>query len=216
VPDAPTAYSTEVFVEDLAALLRHLGIARADLVGLSMGANIALSFAVKHPAAVASLTIVGCGSGSVAHDAFLEESERLATVFEKHGAVVAAARIAQRANRRVYAAKDPEGFAEFIARLGARSAHGAAATIRGVLMTRPTLFEMEDDLRRIEAPMLIIAGDRDDGALEPSIFLRRTARHGSLVVLPFTGHTPNLEEPLSFNTQVADFLAAVARGRWAE
>jgi hypothetical protein len=34
--------------------------------------------------------------------------------------------------------------------------------------------------------MLIIAGDRDDGALEPSIFLRRTARHGSLVVLPFT------------------------------
>jgi pimeloyl-ACP methyl ester carboxylesterase len=40
-------------------------------------------------------------------------------------------------------------------------------------------------------------------------------RHASVVMFPFTGHTPNLEEPLLFNRHVGEFLAAVSEGRWA-
>jgi pimeloyl-ACP methyl ester carboxylesterase len=57
--------------------------------------------------------------------------------------------------------------------------------------------------------MLIITGDEDEGCLEPAIMLKRTIPTASLLVLPRTGHTVNLEEPDAFNDAVARFLAAV-------
>ena len=191
------------------------GDPRAHIAGLSMGGNIALTFAARFPSAVASLIVVGCGSGTVNHQVFVAESERLAHIFETQGAGVAGEEIAQRTARRVYAEKDPRGYAEFVERLHAHSAHGAAAAIRGILVRRKTIFEMQDDLKEIVAPTLIIVGDQDDGAVEPSVFLRRSLAHASLLVLPFTGHIPNLEEPGLFNLHVGEFLAAVAEGRWA-
>jgi pimeloyl-ACP methyl ester carboxylesterase len=215
VPDEPAAYSTDALVEDLAGLLRHLGITRAHVGGLSMGGNIALTFAARYPGTVASLVIAGCGSGTVDHDRFVAESERLAGVFETVGAAVAGRQIAARPGRRIYAEKDPDGYTEFVERLCTHSARGAAAAIRGVLVRRPTIFEMEQELRTIQAPTLVIVGDRDDGAVEPSLFMRRTIPAAGLAVFPFTGHIPNLEEPGLFNLQVSEFLAAVSEGRWA-
>jgi pimeloyl-ACP methyl ester carboxylesterase len=63
-------------------------------------------------------------------------------------------------------------------------------------------------------PVLIIAGDEDDGCLEPDLMLKRTIPAAGLAVLPNTGHTCNLEEPEVFNRTVDEFLAAVEAGRW--
>jgi pimeloyl-ACP methyl ester carboxylesterase len=215
VPAEGGAYSTEALVEDLAGLLRQLRISRAHIAGLAMGGNIALSFAAKYPATVASLVIVGSGSGTVAREQFIAESERLARVFEERGAAIAGWEIAQRPGRRIYAEKDPRGYAEFLERLQGHSAQGAAAAIRGVLIGRKTIFEMEEELRGILVPTLVMVGDRDGGAVDASLFMQRTMRHASVVMFPFTGHTPNLEEPLLFNLHVGEFLAAVSEGRWA-
>jgi pimeloyl-ACP methyl ester carboxylesterase len=216
VPGNISAYSTEILVEDLAALLRHLDISRAHIGGLSMGGNVALAFAATHPAAAASVIVVGSGSGTINREAFGKESERLALVFEHHGAAVAGQQIAMRPGRRVYAEKDPRGYAEFVERLQQHSAQGAALMIRGVLLSRKTIFEMEEMLRRISVPALVIVGDRDEGAVGPSVFMQRTLPYASLVVLPFTGHIPNLEEPALFNLHVGEFLASVGEGRWAD
>lgn len=214
-PSGLSAYSTEILVEDLAALLRHLDISRAHIGGLSMGGNIALTFAATYPAVAASVIVVGSGSGTVNHEAFVKESERLALVFEQHGAAVAGEQIAMRPGRRVYAEKDPLGYAEFVERLRQHSAQGAALMIRGVLVRRKTIFEMEEMLRGISVPALVIVGDRDEGAVAPSVFMQRTMPHASLLVLPFTGHIPNLEESALFNLHVGEFLASVGEGRWA-
>jgi pimeloyl-ACP methyl ester carboxylesterase len=136
-------------------------------------------------------------------------------VFEERGAAIAGWEIAQRAGRRIYAEKDPRGYAEFLERLQGHSAQGAAAAIRGVLIGRKTIFEMEEELRGIGVPTLVMVGDRDGGAVDASLFIQRTMRHASVVMFPFTGHTPNLEEPLLFNRHVGEFLAAVSEGRWA-
>ena len=202
-------------MNDLAGLLRQLGISCAHIAGLAMGGNIALSFAAKYPAAVASLIIVGSGSGTLGHDRFVAESERLARLFEERGAAIAGGEIAQRPGRRIYGEKDPRGYAEFRERLQGHSAQGAAAAIRGVLIGRKTIFEMEAELRGIMAPTLVVVGDRDEGAVDASLFKARTIRHVGIVMLPFTGHTPNLEEPFLFNLHVGEFLAAVSGGRWA-
>ncbi|HEX6089061.1 MAG TPA: alpha/beta hydrolase [Gemmatimonadales bacterium] len=50
---APVRFETSA--DDVAALLRHLGIARADLLGFSNGASVGLQVAIRHPALVRSL-----------------------------------------------------------------------------------------------------------------------------------------------------------------
>jgi pimeloyl-ACP methyl ester carboxylesterase len=84
--------------------------------------------------------------------------------------------------------------------------------MRGVQAARPSLYELPLD--QVRVPVLILAGDEDDGCLEPALMLKRAIPAAGLQVLPRTGHTLNLEEPDRFNAAVDGFLAAVARGSW--
>jgi pimeloyl-ACP methyl ester carboxylesterase len=111
-------------------------------------------------------------------------------------------------------AKDPVGWQEFYDRFASGSARGHANTMRGVQRRRPSLFELEGELGRLDVPTLIMTGDEDEPCLEPAIFLKRTIRTAGLVVLPNSGHAINLEEPDLFNRVVLDFLTAVDAGRW--
>jgi len=214
VPTDPAAYANDLLVEDLAALLRHLGIARAHVGGLSMGGNIALNFGIAHPAMAASLIICACGSGTVGRETFLKDSERTARLFLEQGAGAAADHFASLASRRGFAEKDPRGWAEFLAHLREHSPQGSAFTMRGVQMKRKTIFELETELARLEVPSLIVVGDQDEPCLEPGLFMKRRIPHAGLLMLPMSGHTTNIEEPGAFNLHVGEFLAAVENGRW--
>ena len=88
--------------------------------------------------------------------------------------------------------------------------------MRGVQKVRPSLYDLEDDLREMKLPTLIISGDEDDWCLEPGLYLKRTIPASGLWVVPKTGHTVNLEEPAAFNAQLSEFFAMVEAGRWAE
>jgi len=57
----PEAYSTSLMAGDVRALLAHLGIGRADVLGYSMGARITAFLAVEHPALVRSAILGGLG-----------------------------------------------------------------------------------------------------------------------------------------------------------
>jgi pimeloyl-ACP methyl ester carboxylesterase len=57
----PALYSTTLMAGDVRALLDHLGVARADVMGYSMGARIAAFLAVDHPGAVRSAILGGLG-----------------------------------------------------------------------------------------------------------------------------------------------------------
>src|ERR1700744_501173 len=61
---AAEACSYEHFRNDALAVLDHLGIERAHLVGLSMGAYSSLQVGLHRPERVLSLTLAGVGSGS--------------------------------------------------------------------------------------------------------------------------------------------------------
>jgi len=98
--------------------------------------------------------------------------------------------------------------------LAEHSAKGSALTMRGVQKARPSLWELEGELRQMSIPTLIVTGDEDEPCLEPNLFLKRTIPTSGLWVVPKTGHTVNLEEPDLFNGSVQDFFGAVEAGRW--
>jgi pimeloyl-ACP methyl ester carboxylesterase len=54
--DRPLSY--EAMAEDIAALMKYLGIERADVMGYSLGGGVALQTAIRHPASVRKLVVV--------------------------------------------------------------------------------------------------------------------------------------------------------------
>lgn len=216
VPEDPTAYSQDHAVSDALAVADAVGVEQLHVVGLSMGGFCALHLALRHPERVASAVIGGVGYGALPEkrEAFRQECEVIAVAYESEGAERVAERYAFGPARVQFENKDPRGHAEFARMLAEHSSEGAARTMRGFQKERPSLYDFRDDLARMETPLLILVGDEDEGAIEPSVMLKRTVPTAGLAVLPRSGHTLNLEEPEKFNRLVLDFIADVEAGRW--
>jgi pimeloyl-ACP methyl ester carboxylesterase len=133
---------------------------------------------------------------------------------EKVGMKALAAEFASSAYAMPLRAKDPQGWATFASQLETHSAQGTAMTLRSVLATRPSLWHLDERLRALRVPVLILVGDEDEPCLEPGLFLKRTIPDAALCVLPRAGHLLNLEDPAEFNTVVHRFISAVGGGSW--
>src|SRR6478672_6479320 len=57
----PSAYHSATMADDVRALLDHLGLARADVMGYSMGARITANLALAHPDRLRSVILGGVG-----------------------------------------------------------------------------------------------------------------------------------------------------------
>jgi pimeloyl-ACP methyl ester carboxylesterase len=216
VPPDVEAYSQRQAVEDIVGLMRHLQLPQAHLVGLSMGGYAVLHFGLTYPALARSLVVGGCGYGSVGgeREKFQRDVERTAQQIEREGMRAMAAVYSRGPTRVQFIDKDRRGWEEFAAQLAEHSARGSALTFRGVQAQRPSVYELETQMRQLQTPTLIITGDEDEPCLEPAVFMKRTIPTAGLVVLPKSGHTINLEEPEAFNRALDHFLTAVEAGKW--
>jgi pimeloyl-ACP methyl ester carboxylesterase len=216
VPDDPEAYSQQRAVADAIAVLDGLGIPAAHVVGLSMGGFTALHLVLRHPDRVLSAVGAGAGYGAPPdrQAAFQAECEAIAAAFETDGAEQVAQWYAAGPARVQFQNKNPRGWAEFAAALAGHSSLGAALTMRGVQLARPSLYALRDEFAQVSTPVLVLAGDEDEGCLDTALMLKRTIPTAGLAILPRTGHTANLEEPGEFNAAVDRFLTAVGRGAW--
>ena len=218
VPASVDAYSQARAADDIADVVGGLGLPKAHIVGLSMGATSAIEFAIRHPGKGLSITAAGAGTGA-SRDAALTarfRTEALATadMIDRQGIKAFADIYTTAASRQQLLAKDPRGFEAFKRGIADGAAQGRALTMRGVQARRVPFFEREAELKAIVDPVLIIAGDEDDSTLEASLHFKRTIPRCGLMVFPRTGHGINLEEPAGFNAMVGDFIHAVERGRW--
>lgn len=216
VPADPKAYSYVHVMRDAVAVLDHLRIDAAHVIGLSMGGYTSLQVALNHPGRVRSLVLAGTGSGSERWytDDHHKASRELGDQFEREGASAVAKTYGMGQSRLPFMLKDPRGFGEFIKQLAEHDAKGSAHTARGFQGARPSLYDFAADIAKLATPALIVVGDEDERCIEPSLFLKDTLPASGLVMMPKTGHAVNLEEPDLFNAVVADFLARVEAGRW--
>ena len=138
----PAAYHSALMAQDVRALLDHLGIARADVIGYSMGARIAAFLALHHPARVRSAVFGGLGI-------------RLVDGVELPQSIADALEAPSLADVR-----DPQGrlFRAF-AEQTKSDLKALAACIRG---SRQTL--TGEEVATIETPVLVAVGSKDEVA----------------------------------------------------
>jgi pimeloyl-ACP methyl ester carboxylesterase len=216
VPEDEGLYDYLHQVANIAAVMRHLGLSRAHIVGLSMGAYSALHFGLRHPEMASALVVAGCGSGAPREHRvrFKAESEAMAARMDREGMARVAPTLASTPTRIPFQNKDPRGWEEFRAQLAAHSAKGSSKTLRRFQAPRPSLWDFEAEFAKLTVPVLLLLGDEDEPCLDTNVFLKRAIPTAGLVVVPNTGHLVNLEEPDLFNDAVASFLAAAERGTW--
>ncbi len=216
VPQDAARYSQARASDDIRCVLDGLKIDKAHIVGLSMGGLATLHFGLTYPNRARSLLVAGAGYGSERseREKFRNEATLIAGKLEKEGMAAFAEAYAYGPTRVQFENKDPRGFAEFKAMLAEHSAKGAANTQLGVQRERPSIFDLEDRLAKLDVPMLVVTGDEDWPCLLPGVFIKRTCPSAALLIVPNSGHAINIEEPAAFNAALADFLAQVDSGRW--
>ncbi|HSP39686.1 MAG TPA: alpha/beta hydrolase [Frankiaceae bacterium] len=155
---------------DIVALLDHLGIERADVLGHSMGAAVALELAVTHPERVGAVV---AASASVRPDGMHEDltdpakqatSPRMPTQQDFEAFVEAYTLLSPH----------PEHFHEFLAALSASN-----QDLRGW---------SDEQLADITAPVLHVLGDRDFTTIEHAALMQHLIPSSQLAVLPDTTH----------------------------
>lgn len=188
----------------LAARLDAEGIARADLLGHSIGGMLAQEFALAFPERVRRLVLYATTPAFGGRDPSFAErflAERLAPLDAgKDMAALAAETLPP-----MLGPAAPPGAAEAaIAAMAAVPPEAYRATVRCL-----ATFDRRAEIARIAAPTLLVAGERDP--LAPPRTMERMAqaiRDSRLVVLPGAGHLAHLECPDAFNAALRDFLRA--------
>lgn len=218
VPDLPghgrsvggasaAGYDFEQCVRDLVATLESAGHERAHWLGYSMGARLALACAVRHPASVASLVLVGARAG-IADEGERESRRRadesLARRIETQGVE---AFVDEWMAMPLFATQQRLGAGFVDAQRRARLANDArelAASLRGLgPAAQPVLF---DDLARVTAPVLLVAGELDAAFVASGRDLARRLPAAEVCEIEGAGHAVHLERPDAFIGTARDFL----------
>jgi len=189
-------------VDDLLALLDELKIAKAHLVGLSLGGRIAIDFTLEHPDRVASLVAVAPGLSGFPFEAGRWPA-MLAAAQEKGGE--AAAELWLKDPYMVPAMEHPD-LAPVLRRLAIENAR---VWLANPLLEKDIQSPAAGRLAEIRVPMLVIVGDRDVPDMQKIANKLATEVKGARkVVIAGAGHISNMEKPEEFDRAVLEFLKA--------
>lgn len=212
--DSPLPGGPFSYVDDLAALLEHLGIERAALVGNSFGGKVALEFALEHPGRTRALVLIASALGgherSAELEAFDEAEDALLEAGKLDEAVELnlrtwldgpdrdAAPVAPEA-RRLVAAGQRRAFETMLAAYEASPPPGPVRWADPPAATR---------LGEVAAPTLVVAGAHD--VTDFRAIAERLADEipGAQKAVLDTAHLPGLERPGELNRLLLDFLAS--------
>lgn len=193
-----TTASVELWTTDLERVLDATGTDTAILVGLSLGGIQALAFAAEHPDRVTSLVVA---------DSFAALPREVAREKIRHlndqaiqGAMAA---VADHYLADTFQHPYPPGAEAVRKAIAAMDADSYCAAVEACFGVR-----IEDRLSRIQAPTLVMWGERD--AKTPFALSEQIAsavKDSQLVTIPAAGHLSSVDNPEGFTAEVVAFLA---------
>ena len=191
------------FGRDLERVLDQLAVARAHLVGLSMGGRIARDFALRLPHRVASLTLANSSPG---YDA-LSPAQVQAYLAARRAPLLAGKTprdIAPERARQLLSSRPAPGvFEELVESLAALRKDSYLKSLEASVTQ-----DRAAPIERIAVPTLVITSNED--RLYSPALARDMARRipgAELVEIEGAGHLSNIEQPGRFNDAVLGFLA---------
>jgi len=190
-PEDQALYSEEATCDDMAGILRELGIGKAVIGGLSLGGYMSLAFNVRYPEMVKALMLFDTGPGyknPAGREGWNKTAEARAVSFETKGLESlgrgAEVRIAQH-----------------------QSAAGLAKAARGMLAQFDS--RIIESLEHIAVPTLLLVGANDEPFHGATEYMAKKIPGAVRAVIRDAGHAANIDQPAIFNAGVLAFLAEV-------
>jgi pimeloyl-ACP methyl ester carboxylesterase len=182
IPDRPI--SIEQYAKDVVALLKYLGISKADFFGESYGANTAAIIAVRYPDVVRRVATYGATFGPV-QNVLNPDTTRY-----DHPPTAETRNIQfQRENYRKVA-PDPDYWPRIYNKVGSIQWDGFS----------------NQELASIKAPILIMIGDHDFVRIEHAVETFKVIPGAELAVIPSASHFVLYSEPERVIPTVKHFL----------
>jgi 3-oxoadipate enol-lactonase len=194
-------YTLEILADDARAVLDKLGIARAHWVGLSMGGMVGQAFALRHPARLLKLVIANSTASFGAEGPPMWQAR--ARLVQQGGLAAIREMVAARYFSDGFRASKPERVAAVMERFMETSPEGYLGCCDAI-----ATLDLADDLIRIKAKTLVIAGE-DDAGTPPAMSAAIAARipGARMAVIAGAAHLSAAEKPEEFAELVEQFLA---------
>jgi pimeloyl-ACP methyl ester carboxylesterase len=192
-PDGPWQLSYKLMADDTAAIIRMLKVGPVDVVGHSDGADIALLLARDHPELVRRIVISGANLRGLTPEMLAARKQLPPAELQEKVDKLAAKLPAY--FRIDYGAVSPDG-----------PDHWLAMVTKCYWLWAESIVIDPGDLKKIQSPVLVVAGDHDFTSIEETTEIYRGLPHAQLFVVPGTGHGTFQDSPKLVNLAVAEFL----------
>ncbi|MAI80974.1 MAG: 2-succinyl-6-hydroxy-2,4-cyclohexadiene-1-carboxylate synthase [Deltaproteobacteria bacterium] len=211
-PASTAAFQMSACVDQLLVVMDRLGVNQAVLVGYSMGARAALSFAVSHPERVSELVLIGVSPGlasSEERESRKKSDEELADRVLNIGVE---AFVDEWMAKPIFSSQKRLGETERARSRAERlngSAHGWAQSLRG--MGTGAMRPLHADLSSLMCPVLLVVGEEDEKFKALAQTMLESLPRGELALIEEAGHAAHLEQPKGFASSFHQFLQSHRR-----
>jgi len=198
-------YSMDRYADDVAGVLDTLQIARAVVIGLSMGGYVAFALWRRHRDRVRALVLADTRATADTPETIARRRELIEIARAQGSTAVANAQITGLVGKTTRE-KRPDIY-DAMHRMIAQAPVAGIIGATEALMSRP---DSTETCATIDVPTLVVVGDED--VLTPprdAAKLADAIRGSRLEVLQGAGHLSNVERPAAFNTVVSEFLASL-------
>ena len=193
-PESLSKYTQDTVIEDIYQLLRHLGIRKSVVGGLSLGGYLTIHFYKQHPDMTAAIILMDTGPGYRTPEKARDWNQTridCARVLETQG--MKGFMESEYSRLDYYTAPDV---------MMKHNPKGLANISRGVMINPWGL----DILPDIKAPALIVCGDKDTAYIPAADYMARKIPDAKKVIVANAGHGVNIDQPQVFESTVLDFL----------
>ena len=200
-PASGGAYTIELLVSDLAALLDQLNIRRTSVIGLGLGGAIAQAFALAHPDRVDKLMPCCCRARMVPD--FAAMWHKLRETVSMNGLESIVEPTVQRWFSEDFKSRYPEVLEKIRKMIRSTTQEGYMGVTAAFLG-----LDVEAELGSIKAPTLYVSGAEDKLGGPPALMegLAAKVKGARHVSVPNAAHIANIQNPEGFNRVLMDFL----------